>query len=71
VPTYEKVVDGQVVERVIPVDGDYTDTLLGCLALEYKGGDGWRREGQTVKPAEKSTEPEQPAKSARSKRDGS
>lgn len=48
--TYEKVVDGVVAERVIPIDGDYTDTLLGCMALEYQGGDGWRREGQVVEP---------------------
>ncbi|GAA0638223.1 hypothetical protein GCM10010174_70090 [Kutzneria viridogrisea] len=81
-PTYENVVDGEVVERVIPVDGDYTDTLLGCKALEYQGGDGWRREGQVVEQAEESNQdgdgeqpPAEPAKPAdkqnRSARDGS
>jgi hypothetical protein len=48
VPIYEKVLDGTVVERVQPVAGDYSDTELGVLALEYSGGDGWRREGQVV-----------------------
>lgn len=39
-PTYEKVVDGRVVERVTPVDGDHEDTRLGCAAID--GTDGWR-----------------------------
>lgn len=52
---YERVVDGDVVERVEPVDGDYSDTELGVRALDYRGGDGWRVEGWTP-PAEPSTE---------------
>lgn len=39
-PTYEKVVNGRVVERVTPVDGDHEDTRLGCAAID--GADGWR-----------------------------
>jgi hypothetical protein len=85
VTTYEKLVDGVVVERVIPIDGDYTDTLLGCLALDYTGGDGWRREGQVVEqPAEveqqeppaapqakQDTPPAKPGKPGKEKTDGS
>lgn len=38
---YEKVDDrGNIVERVQPVPGDFTDTLLGCLVLE--GDLAWR-----------------------------
>lgn len=51
--TYEKVVDGRVVERVTPVDGDHEDTRLGCAVLD--GVDGWRIAGtETVdeQPAE-------------------
>jgi hypothetical protein len=81
---YEKVIDGVVVEKVQPVEGDYTDTLLGCKALDYTGGDGWRREGQVVEPApepdeQQADEPAAPApiepvksgKSERSTRNGS
>jgi hypothetical protein len=81
VTTYEKVVDGVVVERVVPIDGDYTDTLLGCMALDYAGGDGWRREGQVVEqPAEQEqddiggdakTPPAKPAKPGKEKTDAS
>lgn len=38
---YEKLDErGVVVERVQPVVGDYTDTLLGCLVLD--GDSHWR-----------------------------
>jgi len=44
--TYEKVVAGQVVERVTTIDGDDEDTRLGCLALDREpGADGWRLAG--------------------------
>lgn len=44
--TYERVVDGRVVEVVTPVFGDHEDTRLGCAALDRKPGeDGWRVEG--------------------------
>lgn len=80
--TYEKVVDGVVVEKVVPIDGDFTDTQLGLLALDYTGGDGWRREGQVVEqPAEVEQQqdnggdaiepPAEPAKPAKEKTDGS
>lgn len=78
--TYEKVVDGVVVERVIPFDGDYTDTQLGLLALDYTGGDGWRREGQVVEPlaeqeqddtgGDATNQPAKPAKPGKEKTDG-
>lgn len=38
--TYERVDDGQVVERVTPKPGGYEDTRLGVAALEGTGG--WR-----------------------------
>ncbi|MEO6081924.1 MAG: hypothetical protein ABIQ18_02330 [Umezawaea sp.] len=42
--TYEYVVDGQVVERVSPIDGDHEDTRLGCAALDRaEDADGWRK----------------------------
>lgn len=80
--TYEKVVDGAVVERVVPIDGDYSDTQLGLLALDYAGGDGWRREGQVVEqPAEAEQQqntggdakepPAKPAKPGKEKTSGS
>lgn len=55
--TYERVVDGRVVERVTPVFGDHEDTRLGCAALDRKPGeDGWRVQGvDDVAPAEPST----------------
>ena len=37
---YERVVDGQVVERVQPTPGDYEDTRLGVAILD--GLNGWR-----------------------------
>jgi hypothetical protein len=39
-PTYERVLDGTVVERVTPIEGDYEDTRLGLLTLE--DGSEWR-----------------------------
>jgi hypothetical protein len=39
-PTYERILDGEVVERVTPIEGDYEDTRLGLLAME-DGGE-WR-----------------------------
>jgi hypothetical protein len=48
VTTYERVVDGEVVERVTPLDGSHEDTRIGCLVLE--GGSDWRVEGTA--PAE-------------------
>ncbi len=41
--TYERVVDGEVVERVTPIDGSHEDTRLGVLVLE--GSSEWRVEG--------------------------
>jgi hypothetical protein len=38
--TYERVVDGRVVERVTPIEGDFEDTRLGLLAME--DGSEWR-----------------------------
>lgn len=38
--TYERVVNGQVVERVQPVSGDLEDTRLGMAVLE--GHPEWR-----------------------------
>ncbi|MGH3858242.1 hypothetical protein [Actinokineospora sp.] len=38
---YEKLDDhGVVIERVQPIDGDHTDTILGCLVLD--GDPHWR-----------------------------
>lgn len=38
---YEKLDEhGVVIERVQPIDGDHTDTLLGCLVLD--GNQHWR-----------------------------
>lgn len=38
---YEKLDEhGVVIERVQPIDGDHTDTLLGCLVLD--GNPHWR-----------------------------
>jgi hypothetical protein len=85
VTTYEKVLDGVVVERVVPVDGDYSDTQLGLLALDYTGGDGWRRQGQVIEapaeveqqeapadpPAQQDTPPAKPVKPGKEKTDGS
>lgn len=42
-PVYERVVDGEVAERVQTVDGSHEDTRLGVAVLEQKGG--WRLEG--------------------------
>jgi len=52
--TYERVVDGRVVERVTPVFGDHEDTRLGVAALDRKQGeDGWRVQGvEDVVPAD-------------------
>lgn len=38
--TYERVLDGKVVERVTPIEGDFEDTRLGLLAME--DGSAWR-----------------------------
>ena len=51
--TYEKVVDGHVVERVTPVEGDHEDTRLGCVVLD--GVDGWRVQGTEPQPAPPAT----------------
>jgi hypothetical protein len=40
VTTYERVVDGEVVERVTPIDGSHEDTRIGVLVLE--GSSEWR-----------------------------
>lgn len=42
-PVYERLVDGEVAERVQTVDGSHEDTRLGVAVLEQKGG--WRLEG--------------------------
>lgn len=42
-PMYERLVDGEVAERVQTVDGSHEDTRLGVAVLEHKGG--WRLEG--------------------------
>lgn len=47
---YERVVDGQVVERVDPVPGGYEDTRLGLSVLEGHGG--WRIAGAAPPPAD-------------------
>lgn len=39
-PTYERVLDGRVVERVTPIEGDFEDTRLGLLVME--DGSEWR-----------------------------
>jgi hypothetical protein len=50
VTTYERVIDGEVVERVTPIDGSHEDTRLGVLVLD--GGSEWRVEGaQPASPA--------------------
>ena len=56
--TYERVVNGEVVERVTPIDGSHEDTRIGVLVLE--GGSEWRVVGQepTPEPAEPSPTPE-------------
>lgn len=65
-PSYEKVVDGEVVETVHTVEGSHNDTEFGVLALE--GTDGWRpladpKPGPEHPPAEPepATVPERPA----------
>jgi len=45
-PTYERVQDGAVVERVITSDGTHEDTRIGCLALD--GAGGWRQADHDV-----------------------
>ncbi|HVK25056.1 MAG TPA: hypothetical protein VM677_27160 [Actinokineospora sp.] len=56
---YEKVVDGVVVERVQPIDGDYTDTLLGTLVLD--GDPHWRIADEDQAPAQPDDTPKPPA----------
>jgi hypothetical protein len=45
VTTYERVVNGEVVERVTPIDGSHEDTRIGVLVLE--GNSEWRLAGST------------------------
>lgn len=40
-PIYERVNDGEVVERVNVVDGTFEDTRIGLAVLEER--DGWRK----------------------------
>lgn len=65
-PTYERVLDGRVVERVTPIEGDFEDTRLGLLAME--DGSKWRiaATGETS-PASPST-PDPNDKSPQNKR---
>lgn len=53
-PVYERLVDGEVVERVQTVEGSHEDTRLGVASLEKTGG--WRLEG-TEPAAEEQGEP--------------
>lgn len=58
--TYEKWVDGRVVERVVVQDGSYEDTRLG---MEHLEGGQWRLEGAGPPPVPVS-EPEAEQSSA-------
>lgn len=64
-PTYERVLDGRVVERVTPIEGDFEDTRLGLLAME-DGGE-WRAATGESPPASPST-PDPSDKSSQQKR---
>jgi hypothetical protein len=52
-PIYERAIDGKVVERVQPIEGDYEDTRLGLLAME--DGSEWRAALDETPPASPST----------------
>jgi hypothetical protein len=65
-PTYERVLDGEVVERVQPIEGDYEDTRLGLLAME-DGGE-WRIAATNHIPPASASTPDPSDKSSQQKR---